>query len=136
VLMSVDVAAGSVAAVTPTRPAPPGPGADGGTGREVDERRCACGGVDGSGCTESMEGSRPNALYASSACRTRAWKRRTGYRDPRRRKASPNARVQRKPSLRISYRRAVAAVAPYVGGEQRAEAVLRPLLSEAARRHA
>jgi hypothetical protein len=41
------------------------------------ERVCAC------GCPRSMEGKRPNALYASDGCRTKAYKARhniTGYR--------------------------------------------------------
>lgn len=104
----------------------------------LDDRRCPCGGPDGSGCIESMAGVRPSAIYASAACRTRAWKRRTGYVDQRHGKASRNARKRppRRPSLRISYRKAVDAVTPYVGSTDRAEAILQPLLSEKARRYA
>jgi hypothetical protein len=144
VLMIVDVAAGSATATTPRAGGAVAPGAERGTGREVDDvRRCACGGVDGKGCSEPMDGARPDALYASSACRTRAWKRRTGYRDPRRGKASRNGAPPRarRPSLRISYHKALAALEeeftaygfdmPYTT----ARAILRPLLSESARRH-
>ena len=37
------------------------------------ERVCAC----GRGC--SIEGKHPDAKYATSACRSRHWKERTGY---------------------------------------------------------
>lgn len=36
-------------------------------------RHCAC------GCPASMVGKHPSARYASSACRSRHWKERTGY---------------------------------------------------------
>jgi hypothetical protein len=100
------------------------------------ERLCAC------GCGESLEGKRPNARYRSDACRSRGWKGRAGYTDPRAAKPRRNGqrKAKRKPDLRISYRKALDALeeafaqygvdSPYV----RARAVLRPLLSDAARR--
>lgn len=38
------------------------------------ERVCAC------GCEASIEQLRPNAIYASDACKSRAWRRKSGYR--------------------------------------------------------
>lgn len=70
---------------------------------EQSERVCAC------GCGASLDGMRKDAIYASAHCRTLGWKRRVGYADPRRRKASPNGKTGRsKPSgLQVSYRKAV-----------------------------
>lgn len=104
-------------------------------------RLCSC------GCQESVRSSRPGARYATGACRTRAWKARTGYTDARRAQASRNGkhaakRTRRKPSVRISYRKAVAAVAQWLemdddrGDESvaLAEEILDPLLTPAARK--
>ena len=52
-----------------------------------------------------MEGMRADAIYASAACRTRAWKRREGITGIRYTKASQNGKS--KPSgLQVSYRKA------------------------------
>ena len=73
-------------------------------GVAMSERRCAC------GCPESMEGMRADAIYASAACRTRAWKRREGITGIRYTKASQNGKS--KPSgLQVSYRKATDAAA-------------------------
>lgn len=138
--MIVDVAAGSATAISPRADgaAPPGSAARG-TGREVDERLCAA-----SGCSMSLAGARPGARYCSGACRTRAWKERTGYHDTRRGKASRNASPSRArpPSLRISYRKAADVVEAELATlgvfdpAGRARDLLLPLLSEKARRFA
>lgn len=102
------------------------------------ERLCEC------GCGQSLDGLRANARYATTACRTRAWKERTHYRDARAAKASRNA-APRKPALRISYLRALDAIEALLADyepsrlqtpRERAENVLRPLLGPKARRHA
>jgi hypothetical protein len=62
-------------------------------------RRCKC------GCGASLEGKRPEARYASDACRARAWKGRTGYRRENGRNGTRNA-SPRPVALRISLRRA------------------------------
>lgn len=72
-------------------------------GHDAPERICAC------GCKRSLEGMRRNAIYATSACRARDWKRRAGYADPRRRKASRNGKSGRS-GLQVSYSKAVEAV--------------------------
>jgi hypothetical protein len=79
-------------------------------GHDQPERICAC------GCKRSLEGMRRNAIYATSACRARDWKRREGYADPRRRKASRNGRRQRpKPSgLQVSFPKAVEQLEEYL----------------------
>lgn len=71
--------------------------------REQSERVCAC------GCGASLDGMRKDAIYASPQCRSLGWKRRVGYADPRRRKASRNGKTRRSgPSgLQVSYRKAV-----------------------------
>ena len=46
---------------------------------------CAC------GCGQPITG---RGAYASGACRTRDWKRRAGYGDPRRSRASRNAKFK------------------------------------------
>lgn len=108
-------------------------------------RLCAC------GCGERIVSTRPNARYASDACRSRAWKAKAGYRDPRRAQPYRNGSrrpdaARRKPSVRISYRKAVDAVtaaledpATYepqrlLSPRERAEAILEPLLTPAGRR--
>jgi hypothetical protein len=95
-------------------------------------RVCAC------GCGESIEHLRPQAVYASDACRPRHWKERTGYEDRRARKADRNGKrkAPRRPSLRVSYLKAVEAIEPHVGSRERAEEILRPVLPPSARRRA
>lgn len=95
-------------------------------------RTCAC------GCNTSLAGMRPEARYASDACRARAWKDRTGYADPRRRKAARNGRAQRRraPDLRVSYRKALDALARYLqsigrpAARREAAELLEPLLTD------
>ena len=53
-------------------------------------RLCAC------GCGTTIDELRPTARYATDACRTRAWKARTGYVDQRAAKPSRNATPRRK----------------------------------------
>ena len=98
----------------------------------------------GCGCGERLNAVRSNADYASSACRTRAWKARVGYADTRRPHPSRNANrgKAQKPSVRISYRKAVEAVAAiYIDADRDpdaarefAERILEPLLTPAGRR--
>ncbi len=59
-------------------------------------RLCAC------GCGRSLAGKRPEARYASDACRARAWKERTGYEGPSATRTRENGR--RKPARRRSPR--------------------------------
>jgi hypothetical protein len=100
------------------------------------QRRCEC------GCGEPLTGLRPNARFATDACRTRTWKAKHRYADPRRSKPSRNGTSRRKPTLRISYLKAVAAVGQELASlghpapHRRARALLRPLLTPAARRWA
>jgi hypothetical protein len=65
------------------------------------------------GCSTVLAGARPEAVYCSAACRTAAWRARSGYRIPtlsEQRKPSQNGRA--KPSgLQVSYRKAVDQVA-------------------------
>lgn len=49
------------------------------------------------------------ASYCSTACRTAAWKERTGYADPRQRKACRNGK-SRASGMQVSYRKAVEAM--------------------------
>lgn len=66
-------------------------------------RQCAC------GCGQPIPAGYRNRHYATSACRTRDWKRREGYADYRRRKASRNAKS--KPSgLQVSARKMIEGV--------------------------
>lgn len=60
-------------------------------------RTCAC------GCGASMEGARPQARYASDACRSRAWKARTGYRLVRARKPRQNASSRRREGVTVYF---------------------------------
>lgn len=87
---------------------------------------CAC------GCGLPIP-ARSNARYATGACRTRDWKRREGYADPRRRKASRNAK-SRPSGLQVSYRKAVRALARMMGDGPEclevAERILAPALSD------
>lgn len=66
-----------------------------------------------------MTGRRGNAHYATDACRTRAWKDRTGYVDRRGRKPSRNARPRghRPSDLRVSYSRLVEVLGETVARE-------------------
>lgn len=97
---------------------------------------CAC------GCGHPQ---RPNSDYATDACRTRHWKRETGYVDPRR-PASANAanaaqtRLLRPPhhgGRQLSYRKTVKVLADYlveldvVGGVAQAERVAETILRRA-----
>jgi hypothetical protein len=103
------------------------------------DRLCEC------ECGEPIQSSRPNARYASDACRTRAWKARTGYADRRARKPSRNGRPRRPSpsSVRISYRKALDVVESALRAQpmrgsaaarQRAEELLEPILTPAGRR--
>jgi hypothetical protein len=65
-------------------------------------RECAC------GCGRLLEGMRPNAIYASRACNTRAWKGREGIVGYR---AVKRSRRPKKSGLQVSYRKAVLALA-------------------------
>jgi hypothetical protein len=140
VLIAVDGIEAGPAAVPHAQPAAPSSrGAGRGTGLEVvDVRRCAC------GCETSMVGRRPNASYATDACRSRAWKQRNRYVDQRAGKPSRNANgaPRRAPTLRVSYRKAVQAVESELAAlghptpAARARVVLMALLSARARRFA
>lgn len=98
------------------------------------ERLCAC------GCGVELVTLRSNARYASDACRSRDWKRRAGYVDPRAPQPRRNVSKPRRPSApRISYRKALDAVAfevqhlpGYTADTARefAVAALRPLLTD------
>jgi hypothetical protein len=67
-------------------------------GRAV--RVCAC------GCGASLEGRKPEARFASDACRSRAWKDRTGY-SHQDRENGGNGAQKRHSGLQVSYRKAV-----------------------------
>lgn len=101
----------------------------------MNDRLCEC------GCGQSLEGLRSNARYASDACRSRAWKARAGYVDPRTAKPRRNVSKPRKPSIRISYRKALEQLEDYlisIGHDApytQARALLRPLLTPAQREY-
>lgn len=95
--------------------------------------RCAC------GCGERLP--RPNARSHSAACRSRAWKARTGYREPQTGKVSRNAspRKRRPAAPRLSYQKAVVAIrsaAMPLPFERAALAALEQCLPPSARRAA
>lgn len=105
----------------------------------MSERFCAC------NCGQPLEGLRANARYASDACRSRDWKRRAGYVDPRAAKPRRNvSRQARRPTApRVSYRKAITAVADWLADYQAhddrdpldvARSILDPLLPPAARK--
>jgi hypothetical protein len=95
-------------------------------------RKCAC------GCGEPLADRRPSARYATAACRTRAWKRRSQYVDQRARKTSRNANPRRLTpgQVRLSYPKALdTLVAEFKrvnmnDPERRARQVLDPLLTD------
>lgn len=61
---------------------------------------------------------RRKARFCGSSCRTKAWKARNGYSDPRRRsERRATTSTPRKPDLRISYRRAIHEVSRVLNGE-------------------
>jgi hypothetical protein len=78
---------------------------------------------------EPMDGMRPNAIYASAACRTRDWKRRAGITGIRYVKASQNAKQSGK---QVSYRKAVtAALVAIYRAERRTPGETRERIAEA-----
>ena len=98
----------------------------------MSDRVCSC------GCGASLAGLRPQARYASDACRTRGWKARTGYADQRASKPSRNGRqrARRAPEQRIAFGKAAKLLVDRLGPAGEAAAlVLRELLSDAAREH-
>lgn len=75
----------------------------------MSERLCEC------GCGQPLVGLRANARYASDACRSRDWKRRAGYVDPRAAKPRRNVSRRSKPTApRISYRKALDALTTFL----------------------
>lgn len=92
---------------------------------------CAC------GCGAKL--TRRNALTASGACRTRAWKARTGYAVKAVRKASQNGNAGRRrtPDMRISVRKLLAALEDEFGPATyaRARARVLALLNDKQRRN-
>lgn len=92
-------------------------------------RFCAC------PCKRPLTGRRPNARYATAACRTRHWKERRGIIGLRYVKASQNGKSG-PPGLQVSYRKAVLALAldyqregkPWYAAVPQAERVLQQAL--------
>ena len=90
-------------------------------------RLCAC------GCGVSLVGMKPQAIYASPACKTRVWRR-------SRQEAGQTRRVpvqrRRSGGAQVSFRRAVAVLAREFPSEpvERFERVLAGALSERQRR--
>lgn len=84
-------------------------------------RCCAC------GCKEPLDHRRSDALYATDACRTRAWKRRHRYTDQRRAYPSRNGKKRRAPDPRISLNRLLPALETELGS-RRARQLVRELL--------
>lgn len=98
-------------------------------------RTCDC------GCGTPLTGRRADARYAAPACRTRAWKHRTGYTDQRAPKASPRRKTASgPPGLQVPFRKAVTAVTNYLEHQPFADdpaatatQILEPALPEAQR---
>ena len=89
-------------------------------------KTCAC------GCSEPVRGQ--GALYATAACRSRAWRKRTGYRVVGVREASQKRRAKPRRSARprVDYLRALDAVSDALGADT-ARALLEPLLTDRGR---
>lgn len=88
------------------------------------------------GCGRSFE-ARRRARFCSAACRSAAWKAQHGYSDPRKAaQASRNGKhgPNRKPDLRISYRKAVELPTPvfehYANSSSMADELLSSLLTD------
>lgn len=79
-------------------------------------------------CSGSFEG-RENARYCSDACRTAAWKERTGYADQRARKPSRNGSGRRQGGVTHAHGRVVGLVERLVGDRHKAEALVREIAS-------
>ena len=102
-------------------------------GDECDRRRCDV-------CSRPICDRKPTALVCGGSCRAKRSRSRRGVRYVAKAHSTPARRPKRAPDMRISYSKAVEALAdaapqPLRPGRAWAERVLRPLLTERQEQH-